>query len=407
MRVTSRKGAIATVACLALASSLLIVVPIYSDLRSTPSLYDVYRRLTFEDPADIFEKAAPSVVFIDTFGKMRTSFFSDVTQEVPLGQGSGFVWNEEGYIVTNYHVVQTASTANVTISYPNEPDISDTDGEGVDDMDFGTVTYTRKQFIARLVGVDPDKDVAVLKVDATDLTPLAIGTLKGHRIGEPSYAIGNPFGLDHSMTSGIISGLAREIRSPNDRPIQNVIQTDADINPGNSGGPLLDGYGKIIGMNTAGLSPSGGSTGVGFAVPIDDLKTSVEALIKDGKIVRAAIGISTLDPMRAARLGITKGVLVLDVMEDAPAFLSGLSGTSINGFGQIVRLGDIIVKLDDIDIISDRELYLALKEHKPGDLVKVTVEREVGTVRGGNVNVKTVEITVRLTSSSSGVETGK
>eukprot|EP00586_Coscinodiscus_wailesii_P002265 CAMPEP_0172492346 /NCGR_PEP_ID=MMETSP1066-20121228/23462_1 /TAXON_ID=671091 /ORGANISM="Coscinodiscus wailesii, Strain CCMP2513" /LENGTH=339 /DNA_ID=CAMNT_0013261907 /DNA_START=306 /DNA_END=1325 /DNA_ORIENTATION=+ len=339
---------------------------------------------------------------------MRTSFFSDATQEVPLGQGSGFVWNKEGYIVTNYHVVETASTANVTISYPTQPENSDNDNTDADDMDLGTVTYTRKQFIAKLVGVDPDKDVAVLKVDATDLTPLAIGTLKGHRIGEPSYAIGNPFGLDHSMTSGIISGLAREIRSPNDRPIQNVIQTNADINPGNSGGPLLDGYGKIIGMNTAGLSPTGGSTGVGFAVPIDDLKTSVEALIKDGKIVRAAIGISTLDPMRAARLGIQKGVLVVDVLEDAPAFRAGLTGTLINGFGQVTRLGDIIIKLDDTDIITDRELYLALKKHKPGDKVKLTVEREVGTVRGGTVNVKTVEITVELTPSSSGVvRTGK
>lgn len=356
---------------------------------SSRDLYSASRRLNLESPADIFDEVAPSVVFINTFADMRTSYFSTEVTEVPLGAGSGFVWDSEGHIVTNYHVIAEAKEANVTIS---TLDNSETDGVG--DTAYH---YTRKQYIAKLIGVDPDKDVAVLKVDAANLSPISVGSLKGHRIGEPAYAIGHPFGLDHSMTAGIISAFAREIESPNGRPIQNVIQTDADINPGNSGGPLLDGNAKIIGMNTAGATTSsgGGSTGVGFAVPINDIKKSVEELIKNGKVVRAALGISTLDQARAMRLGIESGVLVLKVSPDSPAVEAGLRETRINPMGTILALGDIIIKINDDDVESDRDLYLALQKFQPGQEVKLVVERQVGELQH-EVKVDKAELTTTL-----------
>ena len=254
---------------------------------------------------EIFEKVAPSVVFIDTFTERKDVFTTNI-MEVPLGTGSGFVWDKEGHIVTNFHVVRDAKFAQVAIltkagstgakpvtklanaqqTTPQNP----FEAPPVEEV----LPYTsmrpssessRSVYKAKVVGVDPSKDIAVLKVDApqSELSPINVGTSTGLKVGQYSLAIGNPFGLDHTLTAGVISGIGREVRSPIGRPITNVIQTDAAINPGNSGGPLLDSNGKLIGMNTAIYSPSGASSGIGFAIPIDTVKFIVETLIRDGQ----------------------------------------------------------------------------------------------------------------------------
>ena len=186
-------------------------------------------------------------------------------QQVPRGTGTGFVWDDRGYIVTNFHVVQEASGARVTLA-------------------------DQTSFKAQLVGVFPDRDIAVLKIDApkNKLPPLAIGTSKDLVVGQKVYAIGNPFGLDQTLTTGIVSALNREIDSVTQRTIRGVMQTDAAINPGNSGGPLLDSAGRVIGVNTAICSPSGASAGIGFAIPVDEVNRIVPRLIRDGRMVRPA-----------------------------------------------------------------------------------------------------------------------
>ena len=254
----------------------------------------------------IFEKNAPSVVFIDTFAEKQDVFSTNV-MEVPLGTGSGFVWDKDGHIVTNYHVVRNAKFANIALITPrttkdkkpqgSEPTTApltsakpsaSNDGSEMDV--FGPMsgglprtsstnkvssdTYKRSVYKAKVVGTDPGKDIAVLKVDAPVdmLYPIQIGQSSELKVGQLGLAIGNPFGLDHTLTVGVISGLGREVKSPIGRPISNVIQTDAAINPGNSGGVLLDSRGMLIGMNTAIYSPSGASAGIGFAIPVDTIK---------------------------------------------------------------------------------------------------------------------------------------
>jgi len=240
---------------------------------------------------DIFEKAAPSVVYIDTYVESRDAFSTNV-MEVPIGTGSGFVWDDKGHIVTNYHVVRNAQSAQVAVL---SKVFDDDDAEGAKKKlpsskqqrmvssqppsnrssmrpgDPGVINFSRRVYKAKVVGVDPGKDIAVLKIDAPvyDLYPIDVGTSTGLKVGQSAYAIGNPFGLDHTLTSGVVSGIGREVRSPIGRPIANVIQSDAAINPGNSGGPLLNSAGKLIGMNTSIYSPSGASAGIGFAIPVD------------------------------------------------------------------------------------------------------------------------------------------
>ena len=265
--------------------------------------------------------------------------------EVPLGAGSGFVWDDKGHIVTNYHVIRNAKSAQVAIltklvpedeanndknkklkkqSSPS-PSIAQRKAQKEEMMNGESLvsrrnasssitSYTRRVFKARVIGVDPGKDIAVLKVDAPvfDLHPIEVGSSQNLHVGQTAMAIGNPFGLDHTLTVGVISGMGREVRSPIGRPISNVIQTDAAINPGNSGGPLLNRYGELIGINTAIFSPSGASAGIGFAIPSEPLKYIVETLIRDGKIIRPVLGISYLESKQARALGIRKGVLVLE-----------------------------------------------------------------------------------------------
>jgi S1-C subfamily serine protease len=209
----------------------------------------------------LYKRCAPSVVHITSLARQTNPYTLNV-QQIPRGTGSGFVWSKDGFVVTNYHVIQGASGATVTLA----------DG-----------TSHR----ARLVGAYPDKDLAVLRIDApaAALYPIDVGTSADLQVGQKVFAIGNPFGLDQTLTTGVISALNREIESVTGRPIRGVVQTDAAINPGNSGGPLLDSYGRLIGVNTAIASPNGASAGIGFAIPVDEVNRVVPELIAKGKAV--------------------------------------------------------------------------------------------------------------------------
>lgn len=293
----------------------------------------------------LFEKATPSVCFITTT-TLRRSYYSRNVQEIPSGTGSGFVWDKDGHIVTNYHVIQKADRAMVTLSD-------------------GTTWEATK------VGVAPEKDLAVLKIKAPrqDLQPIPVATSYNLRVGQNVYAIGNPFGLDQTLTTGIVSALGREINSVAGIPIRDVIQTDAAINPGNSGGPLLNSSGRLIGVNTAIYSPSGASAGIGFSIPVDVVSWVIPDLIQYGKVNRPLIGVSLARPLRNI-----KGAIVLGVEENSPAQRAGIQPTTVDQNGNI-NLGDIIVAINQESVASNSDLYLALEKYQAGDEVLVTVKR--------------------------------
>ncbi|KAL7528989.1 hypothetical protein ACHAWF_002792 [Thalassiosira exigua] len=359
----------------------------------------------------IFERVAPSVVYIDTFSEKRDVFSTNV-MEVPIGSGSGFIWDEDGHIVTNFHVVQEAKSAQVAIltsgtskSSINPAFTSVRPGALGSDGSTFLNDFTRTVYKAKVVGVDPTKDIAVLKVDdvpVRELRPIEVGTSMGLRVGQGSLAIGNPFGLDHTLTTGVISGIGREVKSPTGRPISNVIQTDAAINPGNSGGPLLDSSGKMIGVATAIYSPSGASAGVGFAIPADTVKYVVAMLITNGQIVRPLLGVSILDSKQARQaLGITKGILILEVKPGTPASQAGLKGLRRTDSG-IIEIGDIIIAIEGTPIEKEGDLFKAIESFEPGDVVKVTVNRpEIGVGGDGSPEIVLKELTfpVKLIAS--------
>jgi S1-C subfamily serine protease len=320
---------------------------------------------------ELFRQASRSVVYITTTA-VRRNIFSLNAVEVPRGSGSGFIWDERGYIVTNYHVIQGAYTAKVTLA------------------DHSTHN-------ARLVGEDPDHDLAVLKIDAgrTSLPAIEVGTSKDLLVGQKAFAIGNPFGLDQTLTTGVISGLNREIESVTQRPIKGVIQTDAAINPGNSGGPLLNSYGRLIGVNTAIYSPSGAYAGVGFAVPVDTVQRVVPQLIRSGRVVRPGLGIGILDDRTNTELGLG-GVLVMSVPEGSSAEKAGLKPTLRGEDGDIVW-GDVIVGVDDQPIEDSNDLYAALDAREVGEVVTLKVRRDNRTV---NLKVTLEELPSRQSEQS-------
>jgi S1-C subfamily serine protease len=297
----------------------------------------------------LFRQASPSVVFITTLARQR-DFFSLNIAEIPQGSGSGFVWDQEGHIITNFHVIERASGAKVTLADHSVWD-------------------------ARLVGVAPDHDLAVLYINApkNQLKPLAIGTSADLEVGQRVFAIGNPFGLDQTLTTGIISALGREINATTGRTIAGVIQTDAAINPGNSGGPLLDSAGRLIGVNTAIASPSGFSAGIGFAVPVDTINRIVPQLIRQGEITRAGLGVRISDDRLSRRLNLS-GVLIIEVDKGSAAEAAGLRGTRVDAKGGM-KLGDIIVAVDGDRIETSNDLFNALEKRAVGETVKVTVLR--------------------------------
>jgi S1-C subfamily serine protease len=300
---------------------------------------------------ELFANASPSVVFITKLS-VRVDPFRRNAMAFPEGTGSGFVWDAGGHVVTNFHVIAGADAARVTLG-----DASVWDAE--------------------LVGAYPEKDVAVLRIRAPldQLRPLPVGTSADLQVGQHVFAIGNPFGLDHTLSSGVISGLGREIMSIGGRPIQGVIQTDAAINPGNSGGPLLDSAGRLIGMNTAIYSPSGASAGVGFAVPVDTVRRVVTQLVATGRVERAGLGVQLDEGALARRLGL-RGLLVLGVTDGSGAAEAGLIPTRRDPMTGTLILGDLIVAVDAEPVDDSLDLYRILDRREVNDVVAVTVVRE-------------------------------
>jgi S1-C subfamily serine protease len=301
---------------------------------------------------DLFKKTSPSVVYITTLSQRMNLWTRDVT-EVPAGTGSGFIWDDAGHIVTNFHVVQNAVAAEVTLA-------------------------DHSSYKAELVGVAPNQDLAVLKIGAPrDKLPKIpwIGRSSELQVGQKVFAIGNPFGLDQTLTTGIVSALGRTIQSVAGTPIDNAIQTDAAINPGNSGGPLLDSSARLIGVNTAIYSPSGASAGIGFAIPVDNVQRIVPQLIKNGKVSRPNLGAvfdERLNRIIASR-GL-HGVLVVDVQPDSPAAAAGLRPTQ--RVARQIALGDIIQQIDGKDVKSTNDVDAVLERHNPGDKVTLRILRE-------------------------------
>lgn len=298
---------------------------------------------------NLFEKTSPSVVYIANVG-VRQDFFTLNVYEIPQGTGSGFIWDENGYVVTNAHVIQGARRLQVKLA-------------------------DQSMWPAQFVGWEPDKDLAVLKIDAPrdQLRPIAVGRSGDLRVGQNVLAIGNPFGFDQTLTTGIISGLGREIQSVTNRPIRDVIQTDAAINPGNSGGPLLDSAGRLIGVNTAIFSPSGAYAGIGFAVPVDTVNRLVPQLIRYGKVRRAAMGIELASDSVAKSYDLS-GVLVRRVQRGSAAARAGVRPSRVGRNGEVV-LGDVIVEVGDIPVRNVEDLLRILDEREVDETVTVSVTR--------------------------------
>jgi len=330
--------------------------PIATDPAAGPLVSPPARRTALDADeqatVDLFKRSSPAVVYITTV-EVRRDFFTMNDYAVPRGAGSGFVWDDRGHIVTNFHVIQGAQGAQVTLG-------------------------DQSTWSAELVGTAPEKDLAVLRIEAKGKTldPLPIGTSADLLVGQKVFAIGNPFGLDHTLTTGVISAVGREIDSlDRDRTrIEDVIQTDAAINPGNSGGPLLDSAGRLIGVNTQIYSPSGASAGIGFAIPVDTVSWAVPQLIASGRIMRPALGIYPLSDDVAQRAGI-EGVMFVRVDVDGPADRAGLRPLRRDARGHVTP-GDVIVAIDGSPIRSRADLTLALERKEVGAEVTVTYLRD-------------------------------
>ncbi len=304
-----------------------------------------------QETIEVFERVSPSVVFIKN-ASLQLDWFSTYIYEIPQGAGSGFMWDDQGHIVTNFHVIYQSDRIEVFLS----------------DQD---------SYKAKVVGVSPDHDLAVLKIDAPKelLKSIPIGNSKDLKVGQKAISIGNPFGLDYSLTTGVVSALGRSMRSIGGRKIHDVIQTDAAINPGNSGGPLLDSSGNLIGVSTMIYSPSGASAGVGFAIPVNIVKRVVPQLIKHGKVKRAGLGIVLVPDRYRRRIGL-EGALILEVQRKSAGDKAGLKPTRRNAFGDVV-LGDLIISVDDQPIKKNEDLVEYLDKNKEiGDKVKLRFIRE-------------------------------
>eukprot|EP00241_Pyramimonas_parkeae_P016504 CAMPEP_0114287684 /NCGR_PEP_ID=MMETSP0059-20121206/6409_1 /TAXON_ID=36894 /ORGANISM="Pyramimonas parkeae, Strain CCMP726" /LENGTH=512 /DNA_ID=CAMNT_0001408781 /DNA_START=246 /DNA_END=1785 /DNA_ORIENTATION=+ len=318
-----------------------------------------------QNTVNLFKRCAPTVVQVTT-SNVRQGIFTLDLDEIPRGTGSGFVWDLDGHIVTNYHVITGAQRAKIGLK----------DGRSYD---------------ATLVGAYPDSDIAVLKINvpASDgpIVPISVGSSANLQVGQKCFAIGNPFGLDQSLSSGIISGLGRDMKSISGRQIRGVVQTDAAINPGNSGGPLLDSRGNLVGVNTMIYSPSGASSGVGFAVPSDAVRRIVNEIIKNKRVQRAGLGVYCASDSQTRNLGL-RGALILSMNEGGAAARANLRSTARDWKGNIV-LGDVIVAVDDQKVGTVEDLQAAIEGYSVGDDVKITILRGNKQAR---VSVKLQEI---------------
>jgi len=313
----------------------------------------------------LFESAAPSAVFVESLN-LRLNRRSLQAETVKEGSGSGFVWDEDGHVVTNYHVVSGSERFRVRfpsgLAYP-----------------------------AELIGAAPDYDLAVLKVEAEreHPKPLPLGRSSELRVGQHCFAIGSPFGYEQTLTTGVISALERSIQSQSNLAIHGVIQTDAAVNPGNSGGPLLDSSGRLIGVNTAIATATGANTGVSFAVPVDTVNRIVPRILKEkGDVRRAGLGIKLAPDLYAVDAGL-RGAVVGSVLADGPADRAGMEGLRETGSGDVL-VGDVIVGIDGQEIRREADLYQALEVYRAGDEVRVRVDRPDGNGR------RTVELSIRL-----------
>ena len=306
---------------------------------------------------NLFKDASIGTVHINTTGRRWRDFWTDRIRE-EKGSGSGFLWNQDGIVVTNFHVIRNARQATV-------------------------VLHDGREFSADLVGYSPNHDLAILRIDpkGEQLPALNLGQSGGLQVGQDVFAIGNPFGLEQTLTKGIISALDREIKSVSGFPIDGVIQTDAAINPGNSGGPLLDSNGRVIGMNTMIISTSGSSAGIGFAVPIDTVKRVASQIIEKGRYEPASLGIKhdrRLNQLVQSRYGI-RGVVIIDVTPGSTADVAGLKGLEINEERRM-KLGDVIVGMDGQKIENQMDFLQVLDRHNPGDRIALEVQRGIEVV---------------------------
>jgi S1-C subfamily serine protease len=304
-----------------------------------------------ENTIKIFKDVSASVVFVTNIA-FQQNVFMDVSA-VPQGAGSGFIWDKEGHIVTNFHVVNGGNAFLVTLKDHTELE-------------------------AKLIGVEPRKDIAVLQVTKSlaKMIPIPVGASESLQVGQKAIAIGNPYGLDNTLTTGVVSALGRSIEGIGQVTIHDVIQTDAAINPGNSGGPLIDSDGKLIGMNTMIYSNSGSSAGVGFAVPVSFIKRIVPQLIKYGKTIQPGIGVQILTPGQTAQLlGDVQGVVVRSITPNTPAARAGIEGISRDLRTGRLLLGDIIIGVDDMPIKNYDDLYNALDRSKVGETITLRTYR--------------------------------
>ncbi|MFO1432742.1 MAG: trypsin-like peptidase domain-containing protein [Candidatus Competibacteraceae bacterium] len=302
---------------------------------------------------DLFQEASPSVVYLTTLTPQVNPWTLNA-RDVPSGTGSGFIGDAQGQIVTNFHVIENATAAQVTL-------------------------FDHQSYSARLIGISPRHDLAVLRIQvpAARLRPIPLGVSQDLKVGQKTFAIGNPFGLDQTLTTGIVSALNRTLEGVSGQPMEGLIQTDAAINPGNSGGPLLDSAGRLIGVDTAIFSPSGAYAGIGFAVPVDIVNRVVPQLIANGRYTPPQLGVIVDDRLShqiTQRLGVP-GLLILSIREGSPAAAAGLRPTRRHPDGTL-RLGDILLAINGQPIRSSRELTSALESHQSGDTVTVEMWRD-------------------------------
>ncbi len=344
------------------AGAVVILDRINNRMQPSQAAYSETPPAGISDPAtstdeqnniEVYRTLSPGVVFIHSTSYARDFFGFVEPQE---GSGSGSILDQQGNILTNYHVIEGAQKLSVSMG-------------------------GKKDYPAEVVGGDPDTDLAVIRLTEKPAGPLTIvpmGDSDRLVVGQKVLAIGNPFGLDRTLTTGVISGLQRPLRARNNRLIEGAIQTDASINPGNSGGPLLDSHGRMIGINSQILSPSGSSAGVGFAVPVSIAKRIVPQLVQNGRVRRPKLGINTRDIASLRNqidLPVDDGVLIYQVARGGGAAAAGLRGVQQTEMGD-VELGDIIVGIDNDKVANSDDLFRVLDKHQIGDTVQVQIWRD-------------------------------
>lgn len=334
---------------------ILLIVGYLMILIGSVSFADSTSRLSLDEQntISIFKNASPKVVYVHRINRFQTPFAEQF--EVSSGTGSGVVWDKLGHIITNYHVVHGA--------------------------DHLMVSFGNKTVPASLVGVEPRKDLAVIRLDSLkdfpvfeQFVPFQLCYTDDLVVGQKTIAIGNPFGLDHSLTTGVISALNREVPGVGGVNIKDMIQTDASINPGNSGGPLLDSQGCLIGLNTMIYSKTGAASGIGFAVPAETIARVVPQLIQYGRVKMSGIGVIPLDARVAANFANNQGVFISEVLENTPAAQAKLVGVQVDAYGRLF-LGDAIVAINDQKVSNYNDLYNILTEIPIGETIKVSINR--------------------------------